>query len=131
MGLEPVMPTGRKPERFKRGHGRTLRLGRLTGCPSLARGDPQQYILVYPEEVPMPVARSRTFRSGNSEAIRLPKDVAFGPDVELMIVRSGDVLTVYPAGLTLTEMADRLRVLPTPSTSESRDVDELPERPGL
>jgi len=79
----------------------------------------------------MPVARSRTFRSGNSEAIRLPKDVAFGPDVELMIVRSGDVLTVYPAGLTLTEMADRLRVLPTPSTSESRDVDELPERPGL
>lgn len=28
----------------------------------------------------MPIARSRTFRSGNSEALRLPKDVAFGLD---------------------------------------------------
>ena len=26
----------------------------------------------------MAVAKTRTFRSGNSEAIRLPKDVAFG-----------------------------------------------------
>ena len=31
----------------------------------------------------MTVARSRTFRSGNSEAVRLPKDVAYGDDVEL------------------------------------------------
>ena len=34
----------------------------------------------------MSVARSRTFRSGNSEAICLPKDVAFGPGVELVLV---------------------------------------------
>jgi antitoxin VapB len=79
----------------------------------------------------MPIARSRTFRSGNSEALRLPKDVAFGTDVELVIVRSGDVLTVYPATMTLTEMASRLRELPAPPTVERRDVDELPERPGL
>ena len=37
------------------------------------------------------VARTRTFRSGNSEALRLPRDVAYGDDVELVIVRSGDV----------------------------------------
>ena len=79
----------------------------------------------------MSVARSRTFRSGNSEALRLPKDVAFGSDVELVIVRSGDVLTVYPATLTLPEMAERLRALPAPVDIERRDVDELPERPGL
>ena len=79
----------------------------------------------------MPIARSRTFRSGNSEALRLPKDVAFGSDVELVIVRSGDVLTVYPATLTLPEMAQRLRALPAPVEIERRDVDELPERPGL
>jgi antitoxin VapB len=79
----------------------------------------------------MPIARSRTFRSGNSEALRLPKDVAFGSDVELVIVRSGDVLTVYPAVLPLSEMAERLRALPAPSAVESRDVDELPERAGL
>ena len=79
----------------------------------------------------MPVARSRTFRSGNSEALRLPKDVAFGTDVELVIVRSGDVLTVYPAALTIPEMAARLRALPVPPEIETRDVDELPEREGL
>lgn len=79
----------------------------------------------------MTIARSRTFRSGNSEALRLPKDVAFGSDVELVIVRSGDVLTIYPAVLTLPEMAERLRALPTPPAVEARDVDELPERAGL
>lgn len=79
----------------------------------------------------MPVARSRTFRSGNSEAVRLPKDVAFGEDVELVMVRSGDVLTVYPAAMTIPEMIARLRALPAPPTIEERDVDELPERPGL
>jgi antitoxin VapB len=40
----------------------------------------------------MPIARTRTFRSGNSEALGLPKDVAYGEDVELVIVRSGDVM---------------------------------------
>lgn len=79
----------------------------------------------------MPMARSRTFRSGNSEALRLPRDVAYGEDVELVIVRSGDVLTVYPAAMSLAAMAARLRELPAPPYVEERDVDELPERPGL
>lgn len=79
----------------------------------------------------MPIGRSRTFRSGNSEALRLPKDVAFGADVEVVLVRSGDVLTVYPAAMTLCAMAARLRELPPPPYLEERDVDELPERPGL
>ena len=57
----------------------------------------------------MTIARSRTFRSGNSEAVRLPKDVAFGDDVDLVIVRSGDVMTIYPAEKTIPEMIARLR----------------------
>lgn len=79
----------------------------------------------------MSIARSRTFRSGNSEALRLPKDVAFGEDVELVIVRSGNVLTVYPAAMSIPEMAARLRELPAPPYVEEREVDELPEPPGL
>ena len=79
----------------------------------------------------MPRARSRTFRSGNSEAIRLPKDVAFGDDVELVLIRSGDVLTVYPAGIDVPQMIARLQLMPTPSSIEARDVDALPERDGL
>lgn len=79
----------------------------------------------------MTIAKSKTFRSGNSEAARLPKDVAFGDDIELVVVRSGDVVTLYPAKISLQEMAKRLAALPAPPTIEKRDQEELPERPGL
>lgn len=49
----------------------------------------------------MAVHRSRTFRSGNSEAILLPKDIAFGDDAEAIIIRSGEVLTIYRAPATV------------------------------
>ena len=39
---------------------------------------------------------SKTFKSGNSEALRLPKEVAFGPDVEVTIRKVGETLTVTP-----------------------------------
>jgi antitoxin VapB len=79
----------------------------------------------------MSIVRTRTFRSGNSEAIRLPRDVAFGEDVELVIVRSGDVMTIYPAGSSILEMIARLRALPAPPTIEQRDDEELPDRARL
>lgn len=79
----------------------------------------------------MTVARTRTFRSGNSEALRLPRDVAFGEDVELVIVRSGDVMTIYPAATSISEMIERLASLPAPPTIEQRDDEELPEPAGL
>jgi antitoxin VapB len=79
----------------------------------------------------MTIARTRTFRSGNSEAVRLPKEVAFGHNVELTIVRSGDVMTIYPAATSVTDMIARLRELPVPPAIERRDDEELPERHGL
>ena len=79
----------------------------------------------------MSIARSRTFRSGNSEAIRLPKDVAFGDDVELILVRSGDVMTVYPAASTIPEMLVRLAALPAVTVHDQRDDEDIPERSGL
>ena len=48
-----------------------------------------------------------------------------------MLVRSGDVLTVYPAGPTIPEMVARLRALPMPPAVEVRDADALPERQDL
>jgi antitoxin VapB len=79
----------------------------------------------------MPTVTSRTFRSGNSEAVRLPKDVAYGVDIDVTIVRSGDVITIYPARMSIAEMIRRLDELPAPSEIEVRDVDVIPERPGL
>jgi antitoxin VapB len=79
----------------------------------------------------MTIARTRTFRSGNSEAVRLPRDVAYGEDVELVIVRSGDVMTIYPAATSIPAMIKRLQSLPAPPSIEQRDEEELPERRGL
>jgi antitoxin VapB len=79
----------------------------------------------------MTITKTRTFRSGNSEAIRLPKNVAFGEGVELLVVRSGDVVTLYPAATSIREMIARLEALPRPPSIEERDDEELPERAGL
>ena len=69
----------------------------------------------------MTVARSRTFRSGNSEALRLPKDVAFGDDVELVLVRSGNVMTIYPTASSIADMLAQLRTTPAPREIERRE----------
>jgi antitoxin VapB len=79
----------------------------------------------------MATVTSRTFRSGNSEAVRLPRDVAFGGEIEVTIVRSGDVLTIYPKRPSVKEMIARLEALPRPRDIEVRDEDLIPDRPGL
>jgi antitoxin VapB len=88
------------------------------------------YIRVMTREDLVTIADSRTFRSGNSEAVRLPKEVAFGRDVEVTVVRSGDVLTIYPKQPPMRELIEHLRTLPKPGSIEVRD-DDIPERPGL
>jgi len=79
----------------------------------------------------MPTVTSRTFRSGNSEAVRLPREVAFGKDIEVTIVRSGDVITIYPKRTPIAEMLAQLRELPAPPTVQTRDKIPFPKRKGL
>jgi antitoxin VapB len=79
----------------------------------------------------MTTVRTRTFKSGNSQAIRLPREIAYPDGTELEIVRSGDVTTIYPVRSSIREMLKRLDELPGPSSIEVRDEIEIPERPGL
>jgi antitoxin VapB len=79
----------------------------------------------------MPTVTSRTFRSGNSEAVRLPKEVAFGVDIEVTVVRSGDVITIYPKRPPIAELVAELEALPKPDAIEVRDEEPIPEREGL
>ncbi|WP_114950985.1 antitoxin [Sphingosinicella terrae] len=80
----------------------------------------------------MKVTHSRTFRSGNSEAVRLPKEVAFGGEVDVEIIRSGDVLTIRPRSkLTPRQLVEALEKLPKPAHVQERETIEFPERPGL
>lgn len=82
----------------------------------------------------MTTAITRTFRNGNSEAVRLPKGLGYGPGVELRIVRTGDTVTLSPvhgerpnAGLIA-----RLRAIPNPEDGiQTREPFDDPERPGL
>ena len=78
----------------------------------------------------MTTVTSKVFRSGNSEAVRLPKDVAYGRDVEVTIVRSGDVLTIYPKRPSIKAMLEKLDKLPVPGEIQERD-DIWPDRAGL
>ncbi len=79
----------------------------------------------------MIVVSSKTFMSGNSEALRLPKEVSYGTGVEVTIERSGDVLTIRPKRVSVAEMLRRLDALPAPDEIEVRDPDIFPDREGL
>jgi len=84
---------------------------------------------------------SRTFKSGNSEAIRLPKGLGFGIGTEVRIEREGDrlVLTPIQSDAALAERQRRFQAMldkmielgPVPGGLEVRDTDWWPDRPGL
>lgn len=72
---------------------------------------------------------TRVFKSGNSQAVRIPPEIAY-EDVtqELEIRRHGDVIMLMPARRSLGGLAEALRALPMPRDVETREVIELPER---
>lgn len=72
---------------------------------------------------------SKTFKSGNSEALRLPKEVAFGADVEVTIRKVGETLTVTPKRKkTVAELVEALATLPKPKQRMKRARIEFPKR---
>jgi antitoxin VapB len=75
---------------------------------------------------------SKTFKSGNSEAVRLPKEVAFGPDVPVTIQRVGSVLTITPKKKSMAELVRRMREIgPPPDGVQKRQRIIFPKRDGL
>jgi antitoxin VapB len=73
--------------------------------------------------------RTRVFKSGNSQAVRIPAELAYADtDVDLEITRLGDVITIYPAGSSLREAVAELRRMPKPRRVEKRQPIEMPER---
>lgn len=80
---------------------------------------------------------TKTFKSGNSVALRLPKGLGVEPGERMSIERNGDVLTVRrvndkaEAKRKLTELVEALRALPRPGEVQKREPFEFPDRPGL
>ena len=75
------------------------------------------------------MATTRQFKSGNSQAVRIPADMAFAEtETELTITRLGDVITIYPKRSGLGEAIAELRRMPKPASIEVREPIELPDR---
>jgi antitoxin VapB len=76
---------------------------------------------------------SKVFRSGNSEAVRIPKSLAFGADIDVTVSRIGESLWIRPKGKrpSLAEMAAKLHAMGPVTEVEARVPFDFPERRGL
>ncbi len=72
---------------------------------------------------------TRAFKSGNSQAVRIPAELAYDDvSVDLTITRYGDTIVIQPARPGLREMVAALRALPKPPEVEVREPIEVPDR---
>jgi antitoxin VapB len=75
------------------------------------------------------VARTRAFKSGHSQAVRIPAEFAYADtSVDLEITRQGDVITIFPAKNSLKNVVGALRRMPKPARVERRQPIEVPLR---
>ena len=73
--------------------------------------------------------RTRAFKSGNSQAVRIPAELAYpNTDMDLEITRLGDVITIFPARKSLGDVVAALRRMPKPRRVEKRQPIEVPVR---
>ncbi len=86
----------------------------------------------------MGLHETRTFKSGNSVALRLPKGLGVPADERMVIEQNGDVLTVRRAvnpaeeKRKLMQLLADLEAIGRPDDGvQARPDFEAPERPGL
>jgi antitoxin VapB len=73
--------------------------------------------------------RTRAFKSGNSQAVRIPAELAYADlNVDLEITRLGEVITIFPARDDLSDVVAALRRMPKPPRAEKRRPIEVPVR---
>ncbi len=60
------------------------------------------------------MATTKVFRSGNSLAVRLPREIAFPEGAEVVVTRQGESLVVSPARLDMASLVARLGLGPAP-----------------
>jgi antitoxin VapB len=73
--------------------------------------------------------KTRAFKSGNSQAVRIPAELAYDDtDVDLEITRLGDVITIYPARNSMSDVVAMLRRMPKPPKVEKRRPIDVPLR---
>jgi antitoxin VapB len=87
------------------------------------------YFLPCPTDFGPVMALTRAFKSGNSQAVRIPAELAYEDmNVDLTISRDGDTILIQPARPSLRDMVTALRAMPKPSEVEVREPLEVPDR---
>jgi antitoxin VapB len=89
----------------------------------------------------MGVIETRTFKSGNSVAVRLPKELGLEVGARVTIRRVGDKLEIAPRAdaaeekQALLDMTNKIRAIwdeaGGPPEPQPREPIEFPDRPGL
>jgi len=80
---------------------------------------------------------TRTFKSGNSVAVRLPKRFAIAEGTEVELDKAGDVVTIRLTSDPAEEKArmlkwlDELKAMPKPPQIEKHERIVFPKRRGL
>jgi antitoxin VapB len=75
------------------------------------------------------VAKTRVFKSGNSQAVRIPAELAYADmGMELEITRHGEVITIFPAKNSLKNVVAALRRMAKPARVERRQPIDVPLR---
>lgn len=75
---------------------------------------------------------TRVFRNGNSQAVRIPADLAYDrTDIELEIERKGDEILIRPARRSLKGVLDKFARFSPDFMSEGRGDQEQEEREAL
>jgi antitoxin VapB len=78
------------------------------------------------------VAITRAFRNGNSQAVRIPAELAYDrTDLELEIERVGDELRIRPARRSLSGVLQKFASFDPNFMSEGRGEQEQAERDAL
>jgi antitoxin VapB len=75
---------------------------------------------------------SRVFRNGNSQAVRIPAELAFErSDMEVVVERVGDELRIRPLRAPLLDVLERFGAFSDDFMAEGRDPGEQAERERL
>ena len=72
---------------------------------------------------------TRIFKNGNSQAVRIPADIAYDRmDIALEIERNGDEIRIRPARQTLGNVLEKFAKFSDDFMSEGRENQEQRER---